>query len=122
MNWSRVLAVAWALSASAVQSIAQEFDGLPDSVLTGAEWQQRVQEARRRSEEFVANARTQTANPLPSEKEDAEAADRRAMNDPSLQPGDIVSTSQGFVVFVGREGEEHHPGDFRPAPHPQSPR
>jgi hypothetical protein len=47
------------------------------SALTSEQWQQRVLEARRRSEEFVANARTQTADPPSSEKEDAEAADRR---------------------------------------------
>jgi hypothetical protein len=40
------------------------------------------------------------------------------MNDPSLQRGDIIATSQGFVVFVGRENEEHEP-DFLPAPNPQ---
>jgi len=37
------------------------------------------------------------------------------MNDPSLQPGDIIATGQGFVVFVGRE-VEHQPNDFVPAP------
>jgi len=28
------------------------------------------------------------------------------MNDPSLQRGDIIATSQGFLVFVGRDSEE----------------
>lgn len=113
------LLVAWSLSASSACCFAQEVQTFPDSVLTAEQWQQRVQDARRRSDEFVANARTQRASPPPSDKEDAEAADRRAMNDPSLQPGDIVATSQGFIVFVGRDSEERQPGDFLPAPNPR---
>jgi hypothetical protein len=43
------------------------------------------------------------------------------MNDPSLQQGDIIATSQGFIVFVGRDSERHEPGDFLPAPNPHYP-
>jgi hypothetical protein len=39
-----------------------------DAALTPEQWQQRVGEARRRSEEFVARTRTQTENPLSSQK------------------------------------------------------
>ena len=99
--------------------MAQELDNSPDAALTGEQRQQRVQEARRRSEEFVANARTQRADPPTTDKEDAEAADQRAMNDPSLQRGDIIATSRGFRVFVGRDSEERQPGDFLPAPSPR---
>src|SRR5882757_569709 len=109
------LLAAWSLLASSGFCFAQELEDFPDSELTSAQWQQRVQDARRRSEEFVANARTQPADP-PSDKEDAAAADQRAMNDPSLQRGDIIATSQGFLVFVGRDSEERQPGDFVPAP------
>ena len=115
------LLVAWSLLVASGYCFAQELENFPDSALTGEQWQQRVQGARRRSEEFVANARTQTVDPPPSDKEDAEAADQRAMNDPSLQRGDIIATSQGFVVFVGRDNEERQPGDFLPAPNPQYP-
>jgi hypothetical protein len=68
-----------------------------------------------RAEEVVANARMQGVIPPPSQKEEADAASQRAVNDPSLLPGDIVATGQGFVVFVGRE-EERQPNDFVPAP------
>jgi hypothetical protein len=85
-------------------------------------WQQRVQDARRRSEEFVANERNQTVGPQVSDKEDAEAADQRAMNDRSLRPGDIIATSRGFRIFAGRDSEEHRPSDFLPAPSPRDPR
>ena len=115
------LLVAWSLLVASGYCFAQELENFPDSALTGEQWQQRVQDARRRSEEFVANARTQTVDPPSSDKEDAEAADQRAMNDPSLQRGDIIATSQGFVVFVGRDNHERQPGDFLPAQNPRYP-
>jgi hypothetical protein len=37
------------------------------------------------------------------------------MNDPSLKRGDIVSTSKGFLVFVGREEGNRQASDFEPA-------
>jgi hypothetical protein len=114
------LLVAWSLLVSSF-CFAQETDDFSDSALTVEQWQRRVQDARRRSEEFVASARTQTADPLPTDKDDAEAADQRAMNDPSLRRGDIIATSKGFLVFVGRDGEEHQPGDFLPASKPRHP-
>ena len=116
--WTMTLLVGWLLLEPSGYCYAQELENFPDAALTSQQWQQRVQDARRRSEEFVANARTQPADP-PSDKEDAAAADQRAMNDPSLQRGDIIATSQGFLVFVGRDNEERQPGDFVPAPSPR---
>ena len=115
------LLAGWLLLAPSGYCYAQELENFPDAALTSEQWQQRVGDARRRSEEFVANARTQTADPPPSDKADAEAADQRAMNDPSLQRGDIIATSRGFLVFVGRDSEERQPGDFVPAPSQRSP-
>ena len=116
------LLVGCALLASSGSCCAQESENSPDSALTGEQWQQRVRDARRRSEEFVANARTHKDDPPPSDKEDAQAADQRAMHDPSLQRGDIIATSQGFFVFVGRDSEERRqPSDFVPAPKPLYP-
>jgi hypothetical protein len=113
--WTTALIVAGSLIASSACCYSQQSEDVPDLALTREQWQQRVEDARRRAEEFVANARMQAAMSPPSEKEEAEAASRRAMNDPSLQHGDIVATGQGFVVFVGRE-DDHHPNDFVPAP------
>jgi hypothetical protein len=73
--WPRLLVIAWSLVASLASRCAQELEAFPDSALTGEQWRQRVQDARRRSEEFVANARSQNADPPLSDKEDAEAAD-----------------------------------------------
>jgi hypothetical protein len=99
------------LAAAPQCGLGQEADDFPDSSLTREQWQQRIDEARRRSEEFVTNTRTQSVPPPQPEQKDAEAADR-AMNDPSLREGDIVATGKGFVVFVGRD-EMHQPQDFQ---------
>jgi hypothetical protein len=40
----------------------------------------------------------------------------------SLQRGDIVATRRGLLVFVGRDSEEHQPGDLLPVPNRQHPR
>lgn len=109
------LLVTWFLMAS-TSSFAQVLQNSTDTELTVEQWQRRVQDARRRSEEFVANARTQAPNPQASAREDADAADQRAMNDPSLQRGDIIATSKGFLVFVGPDSDARQPGDFLPAP------
>ena len=66
----------------------------------------------------MVNARLHAATPLPSEKEEAEAASQRALNDPSFRHGGIIATGQGFFVFVGREAG-HQPNDFLPAPDPR---
>jgi hypothetical protein len=113
--WTTALIVLWSLIASSACCFGQQPEDFPDSALTREQWQQRVEDARRNAEEFVASARMQAAIPEPSEKDKAEAAGQRAMNDPSLQHGDIIATGQGFVVFVGRD-EEHRPNDFLPTP------
>jgi len=112
-GWITALIVAWSLIASSVGCFGQQPEDFPDSSVTREQWQQRVENARHRSEEFVANARAKATIPPPSKEEEAQAADQRARNDPSLQHGDIIATERGFVVFVGRD-EEHQPNDFLP--------
>jgi hypothetical protein len=113
--------VAWSLTVLCPQSLAQELKPFRDAEITTDEWQQRVRDARHRSEQFVANARTQSLErpTTNKEEEEAEASNQRAMNDPSLQLGDIIATSRGFLVFVGRDSEERRSADFLPIPHPR---
>jgi hypothetical protein len=85
-----------------------------DPSLTREQWQERVEDARRRSGEFVANRRARSDSPMTRAEAEAEAADR-ALKDSTLQPGDVISTGKGFVVFVGRD-ERHGPRDFLSAP------
>jgi hypothetical protein len=114
-----VLLAIWFLTASP-RCFAQEIEEFPDSSLTREQWQQRVQDARRRSEEFVANARERPETPMTPVQEETEAASR-AMSDPTLQQGDMISTGKGFFVFVGRD-EAHQSNDFLSAPDQQRPR
>jgi hypothetical protein len=65
-----VLLTALPLIAFATRCTAQEPENQDhDAALTPEQWQQRVGEARRRSEEFVARTRTQTEDPVSSQKE-----------------------------------------------------
>lgn len=114
------LIVTFLLAATSVPCLGQRIEDGVDTALSREQWLQRVEDARRRSEEFVANARAHSLPPLAPEEKEQEAADR-AINDPTLQQGDIVSTAKGFVVFVGRD-EEHKPSDFQAAPNPEPPR
>lgn len=122
--WIAVLVVTGLLSASPWRCFAQTTDQdtqvLPDATMTREQWQQRVEAARRRSEDFVANARTQTPPPPTSDFLETEASDR-VVNDPTLRHGDIVSTGRGFFIFVGRD-EEHQSSDFLPIPKRHVPR
>jgi hypothetical protein len=128
--WIAVAAVTGLLAASPWRCLAQDAptspDGAqdtlasPDGTLTREQWQQRVEAARRRSEDFVANARSQTPVDPPSGPPETEASDR-IVNDPTLRHGDIVSTGRGFFVFIGRD-EEHQSSDFLPVPKQHVPR
>jgi hypothetical protein len=101
------------------QEFQQDSSDFSDATLTPQQWRQRVEGARRRSEEFVAQARSHT---IQSDLENAELTDQLAMNDPTLKAGDIVSTSHGLLVFIGRDGAERRPDDFRRIPQTQSER
>jgi hypothetical protein len=103
----------WATQPSA-QEAEQDSHSTSDASLTEQQWRQRVEDARARSAEFVAKAKAGTAE-VESSNEEEKLADQRAMNDPSLRAGDIVSTSKGFLVFQGLEDGEHQWRDFRSA-------
>lgn len=108
--------IAALLVAGSTRCIGQEADAPSDFSLTREQWQQRLEEARRRSEEFVAGARARTPAPPEPDLHDNEATER-AMNDPTLQHGDVIATSKGFLLFIGRD-EERRPDQFRSAPTP----
>jgi hypothetical protein len=114
-----MLLAAASLAATPSVCYCQDPDEFSDSALTREQWQRRLEQARHRSEEFVANARANRAAAEEFDQQDAEASER-AMNDPTLQRGDIVSTGGGLLIFTGK-GEENRTGHFRlvPAPPPR---
>jgi hypothetical protein len=101
------------------QVFQQDLSDFSDTTLTPQQWRQRVEDARRQSEAFVAQARSHTIDSIQSDQENVELTDQLAMNDPSLKPGDIVSTSHGLLVFIGRDGAERRPNDFERIPQAQ---
>jgi hypothetical protein len=113
-----LLAIGW-LALGAMQSSAQQAEqdsrSASDASLSEQQWRQRVEDARARSAEFVAKAKAGTAEVESSSEEDEQLADQRAMNDPSLRAGDIVSTSKGFLVFQGLDDGARQWRDFRSA-------
>ena len=104
------------------QEFQQDLSDFSDSTLTPQQWRQRVEDARRQSEAFVAQARSHTTDSIQSDQENAELTDQLVMNDASLKPGDIVSTSHGLLVFIGRDGAERRPNDFERIPQTQAER
>jgi hypothetical protein len=100
------------------QEFQQDSSDFSAAVLTPPQWRQRVEDARRRSEEFVAQARSHTIHSIQSDLENAELTGQLAMSDPSLKPGDIASTSHGFLVFIGRDGAERRPDDLADSANP----
>ena len=101
------------------QVFQQDLSDFSDTTLTPQQWRQRVEDARRQSEAFVAQARSHTIDSIQSDQENVELTDQLAMNDPGLKPGDIVSTSHGLLVFIGRDGAERRPNDFERIPQVQ---
>jgi hypothetical protein len=75
------------------------------------EWQahveasrQRIELMRRQHDSFVAQQ--------PSQGEIAEMASKRVLQDDSLKPGDIVSTTHGLFRFRGVANRQPTPDDF----------
>jgi len=53
--WITAILATCLLTAVPSRSFADELEGSPDSLITREQWQRRVEEARRRSQEFVAS-------------------------------------------------------------------
>lgn len=100
--------------AAPTHCLGQESADSADANLSQEEWRLRVNEARRRTDDFVANARNRKADPFSADDLRKESIDR-ARRDPTLRQGDIVATDRGFEMFVGNE-ESRQSGDFVPVP------
>lgn len=103
------------LLAAPARCPAQESADPADASLSQEEWRRRIDEARRRTDEFVANARNRKTDPFSAEDLRKESIER-ARRDPTLRQGDIVATDRGFEMFVGND-DSRQSGDFVPVPH-----
>jgi hypothetical protein len=102
------------------QEFQQDSPDLSDAILTPQQWPRTCGGCTTSIGEFVAEARSHTIHSIQSDLENAELTDRLAMNDPSLKPGDIVSTSRGFLHR--RDGAQRRPDDFPRIPETQAER
>jgi hypothetical protein len=94
---------------------AQDAEADDPPRLSREEWLATVEAARRRIDQM----RREHRSFLPTAEDEAEEASRRAIEDESLQAGDIVSTSKGLFRFKGRPGSSPKPDDFVPLPKPR---
>jgi hypothetical protein len=80
------------------------------------QWIERVQEAKQRAKDAALDHRLHPERYTPSPEDKARIASERVLNDDSLQPGDIVSTSKGLFVFHGSADQPPKSQDFVPLP------
>jgi hypothetical protein len=76
------------------------------------EWLAQVQEAKRIAKETARERRNHPELYATSPVNQERVASERALNDNSLQPGDIVSTDKGLFVFRGRSDQQPKSEDF----------
>ncbi|MBI5128455.1 MAG: hypothetical protein HZA66_03350 [Rhodopseudomonas palustris] len=89
----------------------------PAVTMTRPEWQQRIEQARRRARDVALDRRLHPERYLPPPPEDPEiSATARVLRDESLQPGDIVATKKGLMMFRGRSDQPRSEADFVPLP------
>jgi hypothetical protein len=91
--------------------------GYPYTSETKEERTERLEKAKARAKEYIARARAGLSNAPDAEqiaKDRAGLASDSAISDPSLQPGDIVSTTKGLFVFRGPLDRDRRPEDFVP--------
>jgi hypothetical protein len=88
--------------------------GNPDEASSSRQsWQQHVREEKRRIQELATERRLDDAqDPVAPLSDEASLAPERALNDITLERGDIVVTEKGAFVFKGQSQEERKPGDF----------
>ena len=91
--------------------LAQEQAERDPSQISRQQWQAQIKAARERSE-TMRRERRFFVPPPPTPEEVAEEASRRVLEDDSLQPGDVISTSHGPFRFQGTPERERTSGDF----------
>lgn len=83
----------------------------PSEKISREQWQAQIRASRERSE-IARRERRFFVPPPPTAEELAEEASRRALEDDSLRPGDVVSTNRGLFRFQGTPDGERKPDDF----------
>jgi len=112
MHYAVVLVTAVGLAAlGAKGGIAQERPAEVPLEASRAEWQAEIKASRERADQMRRERRSFIPQ-APTPQEIAAEASRRALEDDSLLPGDIVSTERGLYQFRGALDRERKPDDF----------
>ena len=86
----------------------------PDRFITRNDWRRRIDDARKRSEQARKEWQLNPPARAVTEESAAKIATERALNDYTLQPGDIVSTEKGLLQFRGWSGADGQTAQFTP--------
>lgn len=101
-----LLSIVWSAGCTAQDRFA---DDQPE--VSREEWRIQIKAAREQIE-TMRRERQSLGPRTPSPEEIAEEASRRVLEDESLMPGDVVSTSQGLFQFHGSRNRARRPEDF----------
>lgn len=77
-------------------------------------WRQRIDEAKRRAKEVSRERREHPELYAPVPEDPEIVATERALNDESLQRGDIIATKKGMFIYQGRPDRPRREQDFVP--------
>jgi hypothetical protein len=94
-----------------IDSLAQDRPSDDPPQINREEWQAQIKASRERVE-TMRRERKSFAPHAATPDEIAEQASRRILQDESLMPGDVVSTSHGLYQFQGSPDRERRPEDF----------
>ena len=90
---------------------AQEQSEPDPSQMSREQWREQIKISRERSEVIRRDRRHLKPQP-PTPEELAAEASRRALEDDSLRPGDLVSINKGLFRYQGKQDRERSPEDF----------
>jgi len=96
---------------SSTACVAEERAAGDPAEMSRENWQEQVKASRERAE-VLRRERRGWVSRGPTEEEIAEEASRRAFEDDSLLPGDIISTNRGVFRFQGSPDGSRKPTDF----------
>ena len=94
-----------------VSSPAQEYPDGDVPQMSREQWRAHIKNSRDRSE-MIRRERRYLIPPPPTPEELAAEASRRALEDDSLRPGDVVSTNKGLFRYQGSLDRERRSEDF----------
>jgi hypothetical protein len=98
--------IMWSMGCSAQDRLSDD----PSEIIRD-EWQTQIKTAREHLEAMRRERKSLAPRTLTAEEVAAEAS-QRVIEDESLMPGDIVSTSQGLFQFKGSRNGGRRPEDF----------